>query len=61
MSPLPLDERRVGKLADECDALDAENPRKPDWKARHTAAYAALARACNTAADNARATKDTSK
>lgn len=54
MIPLPLDERRVGKLADACDAVDDEQPRQPGWKERHAAAYAALARACNTAADNAR-------
>lgn len=54
MKPLPLDERRVGKLADACDLIDDEQPRKPGWKQRHADAYAALARACNTAADNAR-------
>jgi hypothetical protein len=55
MTPLPLDEARVGKLADACDALDEEKPRGPGWKQRHAEAYAALGRACNTAASNARA------
>lgn len=54
MSPLPLDERRVGKLADACDLIDEETPRGPDWKQRHAAAYAALADACDLAAVNAR-------
>lgn len=54
MSPLPLDERRIGKLAEVCDAIDDEQPRGAGWKQRHAEAYAALARACDRAADNAR-------
>lgn len=55
MSPLPLDERRVTKLAEIAEAIE-EGPRGPGWKARKDAAYAALARACNTAGANALAT-----
>lgn len=55
MAPLPLDERRVGKLSDACDLIDDERPRGPDWQERHKVAYRALADACNLAATNARA------
>jgi len=55
MSPLPIDDRRVGKLAAICDAIDDESPRGPGWKDRHAHAYAVLARACDLAATNARA------
>lgn len=54
MTPLPIDERRVGKLAAACDLLDDERPRGAGWKERHAAAYRALADACNTAARNAK-------
>ena len=53
MTPLPIDDRRVGKLAFECDAIDDEKPRQAGWKERHAAAYRALADACNLAARNA--------
>ena len=55
MSPLPFDERRIAKLAEACDSIDAETPRKPDWKRRNVAAYKALGVACDLAAANARA------
>jgi hypothetical protein len=54
LKPLPIDERRVGKLADECDRIDAETPRLTGWKERQATAYANLARACDQAAVNAR-------
>jgi len=54
VTPLPIDDRRVGKLADACDLIDAENPRRPKWRERKDAAYAALAAACNLAATNAK-------
>lgn len=54
MTPLPIDDRRVGRLAAICDAIDDERPRGPGWKDRHAVAYAALARACDLAATNAR-------
>jgi hypothetical protein len=55
MSPLPLDEHRVTKLAEIAEAIE-EGPRGPGWKARKNAAYAALARACDTACANVLAT-----
>lgn len=51
---LPLDDRRVGKLADECDRLD--EARAP--KAERMAAYERLARAVELAARNASALSD---
>lgn len=54
MAPLPLDERRAVKLAEACDLIDDERPRGANWKQRHAEAYAALGRACNLAAENAR-------
>lgn len=52
MTPLPIDERRVAKLAEEADKADAM--RGPGAKAARTLAYRRLAAACNLAADNAR-------
>ena len=60
MSPLPIDDRRIAKLADACDLIDEERPRGPDWKARHNAAYFALARACDQAGINARVSQEAS-
>jgi hypothetical protein len=54
MTPLPIDDRRIGKLADACDAIEDEQPRGPNWKARREAAYRALADAADRAARNAR-------
>lgn len=55
MTPFPLDDRRIAKLSEACDALDEERPRQPNWKQRHATAYDALARACDLAAANATA------
>ena len=57
MTPLPIDERRVGRLADAADAADED--RSPGWKERRSAAYSALARACDLAAVNARISETT--
>jgi hypothetical protein len=57
VSPLPIDERRVGRLAAICDMIEAEPKRDANWKARHAAAHAVLARACDLAAANARIAK----
>jgi hypothetical protein len=54
MTPLPIDDKRVGRLAAICDAIDDERPRGPAWTDRHAVAYANLAKACDLAAVNAR-------
>ena len=54
LHPLPLDERRILKLTELCDALEAENP-SASRNERLAEAYRNLARACDAAADNARA------
>lgn len=54
LTPLPIDERRVGKLADACDTIEAESPRGADWKLRRSGAYQALAEACYLAELNAK-------
>lgn len=55
MTPLPIDERRVGRLSQACEAIDEEQPRQWMWKARRAEAYRRLAEACELAAKNARA------
>jgi hypothetical protein len=58
MTPLPIDDKRVGRLAKICDAIDDERPRGPGWKDRHAQAYAVFAKACDLAAANARIARD---
>jgi hypothetical protein len=53
VKPLPIDERRIGKLADIVDAIEAE-PRTRDQGIRLVAAYRALAEACDLALANAK-------
>lgn len=54
MAPLSIDERRVTRLAEECDRIEEQRPRDAAWKMRHAAAYLALANACNLALKNAK-------
>jgi hypothetical protein len=34
MTPLPIDERRIAKLAQACDLIEEERPHGPFWKLR---------------------------
>ena len=53
LKPLPIDDRRIGKIAAECDRLEGldGSPRAP--KAERMAAYRRLADALELAAKNA--------
>lgn len=42
MTPLPIDERRITKLAQACDLIEQERPHGPFWKLRKAKAYAEL-------------------
>lgn len=52
MSPLPIDEKRITKLANEAD--EADMMRGPGAKAAREQAYRRLAAACNLALANAK-------
>lgn len=52
MSPLPIDEKRIARLANEAD--EADLMRGPGAKAAREQAYRRLADACNLALANAK-------
>jgi len=58
MTPLPIDERRITKLAQACDAIEEKRPHGPFWKLRKAKAYAELGSACDLAGANARRARD---
>lgn len=58
MTPLPIDERRIAKLAQACDLIEEERPHGPFWKLRKAKAYTELGSACDLAGTNARRARD---
>lgn len=58
MTPLPIDECRITKLAQACDLIEEERPHGPFWKLRKAKAYAELGSACDLAGANARRARD---
>jgi len=58
-TPLPIDQRRITKLAQACDLTEEEQPHGPFWKLRKAKAYAELGSACDLAGAKARRARDT--
>ena len=58
MTRLPIDERRIAKLAQACDLIEEERPHGPFWKLRKAKAYAELGNACDLAGTNSRRARD---
>lgn len=58
MTPLPIDERHITRLAQTCDLIEEERPQGPFWKLRKAKAYAELGSACDLAGSNVRLARD---